>query len=337
MVCRLIEGFEQSTVAADYLGKWSSMTGTLASAAGRYGNGFRQTTNAHVFARTFDAQPTWVVGFAFRTSAIVASTLPLVTFLEGATLHCGLALQDTTGLLFAYRGTVATVLGTAAAPLAANTWHYLEAKFTIHNTAGVAIVRVNGTPVINLTAQDTQNAGTATANTVRFGSSQNPAPALLDFDDLYVFDTTGSVNTDFAGDCRVERLAPSGAGATTAWTPSAGANYACVDEAPPNADTDYIASSTAAQTDTYAFGNLVTTSGTVRAVQATATARKDDAGARSVALVARPGGTDRLGATQGVGDTYSTFVEVWNTNPDTGAAWTLAETNASEWGLRLIA
>ena len=60
-----------------------------------------------------------------------------------------------------------------------------------------------------------------------------------------------------------------------------------------------MASATAGQTDTYAFGNLTTTSGTVFAVQASAVIRKDDAGTRSLALVARPGATDRLGATVG--------------------------------------
>lgn len=338
MVARLIESFEQSTAVADYLGKWTVMSpGSIGTASGRYGNGMRATGANHFCSRSFESQATWVVGFAFRMSVALGNTLNILTLLDSAVVHCGVAVQDTTGLLIAWRGTNATVLGTSAAPLAPNIWHYIEAKFTIHDTAGVAIVRVNGVPVINLTSQDTRNAGNASANTIRIGSSTTPTPANLDYDDIYVFDTTGSSNNDFVGDCRVERIAPSGAGATTAWTPSAGANYACVDEAPPNADTDYVSSLTAGQTDTYACGNLVTTSGTVYAVQATATARKDDAGSRSLALVARPGGTDRLGATQGIGDTYGTYTEIWNTNPDTAAAWTIAAVNASEFGQRLIA
>jgi hypothetical protein len=56
-----------------------------------------------------------------------------------------------------------------------------------------------------------------------------------------------------------------------------------------------------------------------------------------VALVTRPGSTDRVGATQSVLDTYSMLPQVWDTNPDTAAAWTVAEVNASQFGERLIA
>jgi hypothetical protein len=38
-----------------------------------------------------------------------------------------------------------------------------------------------------------------------------------------------------------------------------------------------------------------------------------------------------------VGDSYSSFPQLWDTNPDTAAAWTVAEVNASSFGVRLIA
>jgi hypothetical protein len=77
--------------------------------------------------------------------------------------------------------------------------------------------------------------------------------------------------------------------------------------------------------------------GTVKAVQATALARKDDAGSRSIALVARPGSTDRVGSTQAVSDGYAGYAQVWDTNPDTSAGWTVADLNSSQFGQRLIA
>lgn len=337
MVARLIEGWESSTVLADYAGKWTTLTANLiGSSAGRFGNGLRATTNLHQASRTFDAQATWIVGVAFRFTALPSSTVGFIALLDGAIIHCGVGLQTSTGLLVAYRGTTATVLGASAVPLSPNTWYYVEAKFTISDTVGVAVVRVNGATVINLASQDTRNAGNASANVVQIGPQSTPG-ASYDFDDVYIFDATGAVNNDVAGDCRVEQLLPSGAGATTAWTPSAGANYAAVDEVPPNGDTDYVSSATAGQTDTYAFGDLsVASSGTVKAVQATVQARKDDAGSRSLAVVARPGSTDRVGATQAVADTYAAYPQLWDTNPDTAAAWTVAAVNSSQFGTRLI-
>lgn len=339
MVARLIEGWESSTNLADYTtGKWSSSGGTvtIGSASGRFGNGLRVTAGTSFIQRGFDAQATWVVGFAFRAGSLPGSPAALCSFLDTGTIHCGVALSDTTGQLFAFRSTAATVLGTGPA-LTVGTWYYLEVKATISDTVGVVVVRLNGTTVLNLTGIDTRNSANATANTVRLGSTAATTGFSNDYDDVYIFDATGSANNDFAGDCRVEQVLPSGAGATTAWTPSAGANYAAVDEVPPNGDTDYVSSATAGQTDTYAFGDLsVASSGTVKAVQATVQARKDDAGSRSLALVTRPGSTDRVGATQAVADTYVACPQLWDTNPDTAAAWTVAEVNSSQFGFRLV-
>lgn len=337
MVARLIEGWESSTVIADYLGKWTTTlgTGALGTSSGRFGNGLRMSGTTSYVQRVLDNQATWVVGVAIRVGVIPTSPISVITLIDGATVHAGIAVADTTGLLQAFRASTGTVLGTSSVGLVLNTWAYVETKITINDTTGSVVVRLNGATVLNLTGIDTRNAGNASANTIRIGIAGGTM--ATDFDDIYLFDATGSVNNDFAGDCRVEQLLPSGAGATTAWTPSAGANYACVDEVPPNADTDYVSSATAGQTDTYAFGDLsVASSGVVKAVQATVQARKDDAGSRSLALIARPGGTDRVGATQAVADTYATYPQVWDTNPDTAAAWTVAEVNASVFGARLM-
>jgi hypothetical protein len=335
MVARLIEGWESSTVLADYAGKWTwAINPTVGPAAGRFGNGARLTSTSNYFQRLLDNQATWILGFAFRGSSVSGGDA-LCAFLDGATVHCGIGVASGTGQLFAWRGTTGTVLATGPA-LTPNTWSYLEVKVTIHDTAGVFVVRVNGTTVINLSGVDTRNAANASANVVRIGATLTLGSVVFDYDDVYVFDASGSTNNDFAGDCRVQQVLPTGAGATTAWTPSAGNNYQCVDEAPPNGDADYVSSATAGQTDTYAFGDLAVT-GTVKAVQATAVCRKDDAGSRSIALVARPGGTDRVGATQAVADTYTAMTEIWNTNPDTAAPWTASEVNASSFGVRLIA
>lgn len=341
MVARLIEGWESSTAVADYAGKWTSLTAaSIAGANGRNGNGLRLNNTAHAASRTFDNQATWVVGFAFRLAAYPTSAaIALCQFQDGGTVQCGLAMANTTGQLFAFRSGTATNLGTASFTPLLNTWCYLEVKATISDAAGVFVVRANGATVLNLSAVDTKQTANAFASIVYFGPNVSVTSGInLDYDDLYVLDGSGSVNNDFLGDCKVEAIYPTGAGATTAWTPSAGANWDAVNEAPPTGDTDYVSSATAGQTDTYAYGDLsVATSGTVKAVQATALARKDDAGSRSLALVARPGSTDRVGATQAVADTYAAYAQVWDVNPDTSAAWTVAQVNASSFGQRLIA
>ena len=334
MVCRIIEGFDSSTVTNDYIPKWTTEVITsIGTPYGRYGQGARFGASA-LLTKNLDNQATWIMGAAVRLSELPTGTSSGVfRVTDGVTHQAGIGI-NTLGQIFAYRSTIATVLGTpSAAIIIPLIWYYIEWRVTIGNTGSV-VVRVNEAEVLNLPSVDTMSTTNAYANVVTLG----PPPSGMEnhVDDVYVFDTTGSTNNTFAGDVRVERIVPAGAGATTAWTPSTGSNYACVDEAPPNDDTDYVSSLTAGQTDTYAFGNLTTTSGTVFAVQASAQVRKDDAGTRTLALVARPGSTDRLGATQGATDAYLNIAELWNTNPDTSAAWTIAEVNASEFGVRLL-
>ena len=92
--------------------------------------------------------------------------------------------------------------------------------------------------------QDTRGVtANATADGLQLGMGSIPnGTPTWDVDDLYVLDGTASTpaNNDFLGDVRVEGLDPNAAGSNAAWTPSAGANYACVNETPPTDDTSYV-------------------------------------------------------------------------------------------------
>jgi hypothetical protein len=333
VVARLIEGWESSNVPANYNLKWTTMSGvTINTASGRNGQGIDFNSSVDLAARTFDNQPTWVIGAAVRVENFAAA-MSLFDVQDAGTTQDSLRL-NTDGTLYVRRG-ASTTLGTSTFALIPNTWYYVEWKITLAGgTSGATEVRVNNTSRLSLSGVNTLQTANAYANTVRIVTGTSSFS--VSYDDIYIFDGTGSLNNDFAGDSRVELLLPTGAGATTAWTPSAGANYTCVDEAAPNSDTDYVSSATAGQTDTYTFGNLSVAGGTVKAVQVSAFHRKDDAGSRNLALVARPGSTDRLGTTVLVADSYNYATQMWETNPDTSAAWTVAEVNAAEFGVRLM-
>ena len=203
MVCRLIEGFEHSTVEADYLGgKWSSgNVTTISPTYGRYGNGLRMSTTTSL-QRTFDNQATWIVGAAYRAEALgAASAVPIFTVLDGVTIQALLVLNPN-GTLSVCRTTAATVLGTSTYALAPNVWYSVEWRVTVGNAAAT-VVRVNEVEVVNLPSVDTQNTANAYANVVRLG--QNVTGHLAAVDDVYILDTTGGVNDAFLGDVRVEQ------------------------------------------------------------------------------------------------------------------------------------
>jgi hypothetical protein len=219
------------------------------------------------------------------------------------------------------------------------TWYYIEIKVVIHDTAGSVELRINGATVASASGVDTRNGGTGVVNGFQFGAGHGGSSQRTNanFCDLYVCDGSGAINNSFLGDCKVECLFPNGAGAETQWTPSAGSNYQNVDETPPNDDTDYNKSNTVDQVDTYAMTDLASTTGLIYGVQYLDYVRKDNAGSRHIAPVARIGGTDYAGADASLGDSYVYTREIHELSPATAAAFTISEVNAMEFGLKVTA
>lgn len=338
MTLRYCDGFDHYAIA-DAVLKWPNGTATsgYAMGTGRFGTG--QSMIVHENRGSYRKElggtsRTWIAGAAIKCTSMSYKVL-LYEFLDQSTQQVGIRFDDV-GHLVAQRGD-GTVLGTSSWYGSINVWYYVEAKVYVDNSAGSVEVKVNGTTVLTVTGADTQQS--ANNYCTAFGLSYWTGLGTPDLymDDVYVCDSLGATNNDFLGDVRVETLMPSGAGNSAAWTPSTGSNYACVDETTANGDTDYVSSSTVDQTDTYAMGNLVTTSGTIKAVQYVLEARKANAGSRSVAAVARIGSTDYAGTGQQVLDLYRFLTEVKETSPATSSAWGIAEVNGMEYGQKVSA
>jgi hypothetical protein len=328
MALRFIDGFDHYATA-DLIQKWngSGGTGTITSAAARTGPaGFRLGDSNATITKIIDAQATWIVGFAFRTAAMQANAR-LIQFDDGPSVsHVDLRTDATTNKLVLTRN--GTVLGTSTIVLQNNTFYYIEVKVTINDSTGVAVLKVNGVTEINLSGQDTRNGGNSTAD--RF--TIRGQGGVTDFDDIYICDGTGGSNNDFLGDCKVETLVPTGAGNSTQWAPSTGSNWQNVDDATPNGDTDYNSDGTVSDKDTYAMSNLVTTSGTVYGVQSIVSAKKDDAGSRSIHAVVRSGSSETNGSDVTMTASYVQKQDVFETKPG-GGTWSISDVNAMEAGV----
>jgi hypothetical protein len=66
-------------------------------------------------------------------------------------------------------------------------------------------------------------------------------------------------------------------------------------------------------------------------------AKKDDSGTRSICSVTRSGGSDTDGATQALSTSYLCYREISVTDPNTAAAWTRANLNSAEFGVKVAA
>jgi hypothetical protein len=344
MAVLFMEGWDTYTdgSAIGLRNKWSgARNGAISLIAGRIGGNALWNWNNRWVRKDFGTNySTWICGYAFQQGG--GDNREIVNFAElGVGVHVSLWHDYSTNLLKVQRGVAGgTVLGSAAfSPGSA--WHYLEFKATVHDTAGVIEVRVDGVPVITLTGQDTRNGGTGVFNQLIFGDGNQggTTPAHM-VDDVYLLDDSGSAPTNtFLGDVRVITTFPNGNGNSSQMVGSDGNstdNYLLVDETVANDDTDYVESSTVGNKDTYTYSDLIPTSGTIFGIQLLPHVRKTDAGARSMKSIARLSGTEVDGPAQILSTSYQYFPEIRETKPG-GGAWTITDINNAEFGHKVYA
>ena len=211
-------------------------------------------------------------------------------------------------------------------------WFYFEIKVTISATVGEVTARINGTQVLNLTSQNTKNGSDYIGKIKINGLDIVENTGFLTYiDDLYIDDA------QFHGDCRVKTFFPdSDSGTHTDLVRSTGSNdYECVDDNPPNDDTDYISGNTPG--DISAFGITTGALGTVIGTQLNNYMRKDDAGSRTGRPILRSNGADYNGITRDISADYYFHNDIWELDPDDSGAWTQTKLEAAEFGLEIVA
>lgn len=338
-----VDGFDHYATA-DIAKKWTSHSnGVIGSTTKRTGTQaltFVSNSGGNNVSKTLPVQVrTVVVGLAYQPPSAPGGTPALIVLGAGSTGSGGgqfvLALNGAL-TVSVYRGyhtssiITGTLLGTSTATLTTGAWNYLELRAYIDDTAGEYEVRLNGVSILSGTAVDTKQ---QTANYVDV--VQLLCGAVVSFiDDLYIRGDTVLTAGGFLGDCKVLTRYPDAPGTYTQLTPSAGANWQCVDEALFNGDTDFNSGSTVGNRDTYAMQALGD-SGTIKAVQAVFAVKKTDAGSRTVKPYIKSGATEVAGTAQGLSTDYQFVREVYSVDPNTGAEWSTPAYDAVEVGVEV--
>lgn len=215
--------------------------------------------------------------------------------------------------------------GTSVAGLfSANSYQYLEVKiiYTIGFT-GTATIRLNGQVV--LTSPWNINIPGLTDVFLR-----GPGAGLsANIDDLYLCDTSGTVNNDFLGAVRIYAEVPVANGTPIQFTPSdANPNWQIVSAVPPNLTEDV--SGALGNTDQYVYhDNDIPAGSLVFGVQHCLCAQLDIAGSRSIS--SSVGGVvssqqDALTLTPTIAHTP------YDKNPATSSAWALTDFPGTQIG-----
>lgn len=342
-----IEGFElypniTNTSSTDMARQWSGNYMDIISTGARTGSKCGRfnvaTHRIQRFLTAGEEHATIIMGAAVWR--LGATDVSVMNFLSDThvTVHITITIQAN-GAIRVNRGNSAgTLLGTTAVGIIGTlAWSYLEVKVTLSDTVGVVVIYLDGVQVLNLTAQDTKNAGTKTViDGMELGFTAGSTGLMLD--DIYILNGDATAPNDFLGPCRVRTLRPSANGATSNGTGSdadSTNNYLLVQDTTPSTGTaTYVDLAATNDEDTYAFDDLPDVTGTVAAVQTTTYAQKTDASARNLAHVIRITGTDYISADQTLTTSFAWQVTRRTTSPATSTAFTRAEVNAAEYGVR---
>ena len=335
-----MDGFD----AGDFAIKWSAYNGgTGTTTTTRFGVG-RAMNISNYFWNLKKLLPVPVanifVGWAMYTGtggSVGSDTYMSLWGDDSSTLHLKLMLNSTSTLRVA-RGDGTILASSNPGTFIAGQWNYVEMSATIADAGGRCTVKVNGVTVIDFTG-DTKNGGTATQfDTIVLGDpGGNGGPRVTTYyDDLYVCDATGTANNSFLGDVRIQTLVPVAAGNYTQFTPTGVANnWDNVNELP-YSTSDYNASSTVGQKDSYAMSDVLGTTGAIKAVQTNIVANKSDAGTANARSFVRIGSTDYADPTRSLTTTATTYTSPRDINPATSAAWSASDLNGLEAGTEIV-
>jgi len=232
--------------------------------------------------------------------------------------------------------TGATLLGSTAAGIVnANTWYYIEVQAHIRNATGSVLIHVNGVNVPTTPDLSTGSIDTCYTQENCFGFA---VAALANgiTDDVYVLDNSGSVNTTFLGDTRIDAHYPvTPNGTDTGFSRSTGSDdWAILDETPANT-TDYIYADAVGEKTSVHVTPLINTGGTISGVQVSAFATKNDAGPCGFKIYLLSNSTryysEEFFPSYG---SWKLFTWRWEQHPyPSDEAWTEADYNACEFGV----
>lgn len=327
---------------------WDTTSGDQSISAGRFGNGLQHngSPNASISTKIFGGSlTTLIVGFAFKINSWNNQGDPFMLFGEEGIWHLEIGLSDNpTNHLLIGRNVASggPILMTSTTTFDPGIWHFVELKMIIHDTTGSLQLKIDDGYIENQTLSnlDTRNGGTPKIDRIAFGQGNNQSPGnvySVIMDDLYICDTTGSVNNDFLGDCSVVTAVANGNGNSSQWVGSDGNstdNYLLIDELSPS-DSDYVVSSTVGNKDTYTFEDLNTEGNpTIQGVKINLRAARLDAGVRQIRSIARLSATEVEGPDQTTLLNTKYYSDIRETKPG-GGSWAVSDFNSTEFGVKV--
>lgn len=373
---RWLEGFEGQREETILGRLYATFTGVIATVNGHRGNN-SGIVSVDLLMRSRDLldgaadQNTWVLGWAMRLNGAGfssgATTIPYISLRSSAGEQLRVefiaANESKPGgnryKLRVMRGatTLATTVESFDGNTTENNWTYFEFEATVRtSTNGSFSLRFHDRYRKNITATwtaantgiNTANQGADGADRFELSLTQAAATAPVAVDDMYVLDGSGSVNNGKIGEIEIEAIDVSGDGATLGWDLQGSAasledawNEAAITQNSTE-DDKRVSSSSPGDIELAALANpTLIRNVTVVGVQTRLTGKMEATGARDVQFFYRKttGSPVQVGTAIVTFSTTSlvTHADTRETDPNTSAAWVVADIDGLQVGAELDA
>lgn len=285
---------------------------------------FNSLANAGVVARRVLGATKVVVGVGF---AVWFTGLPdvngthCIEFRDGSNAAVARCAIQSDGSIGVYDANSLTYIGASQPCLQTSSWSHVEIKLTSDDVAGAVEIRVNGETVLSLEDQDF---GTGVAALVWGNPQKNSSGSFnWNIDDIFTWDTTGTLNNNFIGAQRVTTIFPDADTAVADWAKTGAANgYDCIDNVPPDGDTTYISTDGLNDQSEFELPALPPETDSIAGVYVPVLARLESAGSGNVQVSMISGVDAAAGPDTPLTTTYNYWGSVFETDPATDVAWT---------------
>ena len=288
------------------------------------------------------------VGFAAQIGALPTTVNDIAYFKNtNANVEWGIAITPS-GAVALYRGgsSQTQLAVTAAGVVTPNVYVHFEIKClmptTVSATNGELYLRINGLPALTVTGTDIYITATLygmesiTLNPLE--QAWNATSAW--YDDVYVWDSTGSYCNDWVGNKGVYTYYPDADTATAEWSiTGVTQGFDAINDSTPDADTTYISATAVTQTSNFEIPTVLSTLTGIKAVTLQTSMRQDSAGVSEVQASLLSGvtyatGTSRVAPYPGAtSSTYTAYQDHFYQDP--GGAGDLTPTLISAMQVRL--
>lgn len=330
---------DPDTVSSGYVIKFQP-NGGVGGGAIRYVLQAGATTEVGVSHRVWlpalpiaNSQRAWLVRFHDSANRMITGIQVLTT---GALAVVSYSDSSTTNSY--------TILDQTSNPvISAQGWYHIETKFTSGTgSTGAIEIRVEGKTVLEGSTYNFQNSSACYQIVHRCTSDGTGASTTFCMKDYVVWDTSGSYNNDFLGSVLVAELAPA-SDVSLNWTPSSGTTgYNILNVSSPS-NTSYISAPYSTDEPHYPDAYVATLSSlpiettSVKGLVTYVRAAKSDGGDGTLqaGLITDNDTTPvtTLGEDRSITVAQTYWMDVFEEDPSTSAAWLVADVNALHFQL----